>query len=234
MSEKASPRRPAPPRVAPASGAGGGHDTMSGPARTVLHVGCGPRGGGRLHAVFEDSSVWHELRLDLDPAVSPDIVASIADMRAVVRSGSVDAVWSSHNIEHLAAHEVLPALREFRRVIRADGFVLIRCPDLQAVLRAALDIGLDATAYQSPAGPITPLDMIYGHGASVAAGNRFMAHHTGFTDERLGRLLVEAGFARVHTRSMARFDLWALALADEAAAEFHLPALSRAGLDFSA
>ena len=43
---------------------------------------------------------------------------------------SVDAVFSSHNIEHLYPHEVPLALKEFMRVLKPDGFVLMTCPDL--------------------------------------------------------------------------------------------------------
>jgi hypothetical protein len=53
--------------------------------------------------------------------------------------------------------------------------------------------------------------MLFGHSALLAAGNRHIAHKTGFTAARLGRLLIDAAFATVVTRTL-RFDLWALAL----------------------
>ncbi|MDO8705893.1 MAG: methyltransferase domain-containing protein [Sulfuricaulis sp.] len=56
----------------------------------------------------------------------------MTDMSAVA-TGSVDAVYSSHNIEHLYPHEVPVALAEFRRVLRGDGLLVIACPDLQSV-----------------------------------------------------------------------------------------------------
>ena len=74
-------------------------------ARRVLHVGCGPSDPAKLPAAFFPAGEWQELRLDIDPGVAPDIVASITDM-AVVATGSVQAIWSAHNLEHLAAHEV--------------------------------------------------------------------------------------------------------------------------------
>lgn len=69
---------------------------------------------------------------------------------------------------------------------------------------------LEDTAYVSPAGPIAPLDIIYGHRASIARGNRFMAHRTGFTAKTLGNALVHAGFAQARV-SRSGFDLWVLA-----------------------
>jgi hypothetical protein len=60
-------------------------------------------------------------------------------------------------------------------------------------------------------GPITPLDMIFGHTASLARGNQYMAHRTGFTARTLQQLLVEAGFVDVTLRRGGSFDLWATA-----------------------
>jgi SAM-dependent methyltransferase len=186
--------------------------------RRVLNAGAGPRSQNSLHAVFK-SERWREVRLDVNPATAPDVVASIANMRSFFSSASFDAVWSSHSLEHLHTHEVPSALAEVRHVLKPDGFALISCPDLEAVAAALIDNGPDHVAYVSAMGPITPLDMLFGHSASLAAGNRHMAHKTAFTAARLGRLLLDAGFVTVLTRTL-RFDLWALALmeqADEAA-----------------
>ncbi len=199
--------------------------------RSVLHIGSGPRGIHRLHPIFQAG--WREVRLDLDPSVEPDIVCSTADMRAHVASETFDAVWSSHNIEHLYDHEVPRAFAEIVRVLKPDGFFLVRCPDLETVLEAALRDGLESTAYVSPAGPITPLDMLFGHRASVARGNAFMAHRTGFTDIRLGRLLLEAGFAHVSTKRASGFDLWAAAMMPQANVQECLTTLAMTGLSFT-
>jgi SAM-dependent methyltransferase len=203
-------------------------------AKRLLHVGCGPKSPHRLHAVFRDERVWDEVRLDLDPKVVPDIICSTVDMRRLVASSSFDAVWSSHNLEHLFDHEVPLALSEFRRVLKPGGYLLLRCPDLLAIVSTIARSGLEQPAYISPAGPIAPLDMLFGHRPSIAQGNRFMAHHTGFSDARLGRLLLEAGFAEVMTKSASNYDLWAVAFAAAGTAQATLADLAAAGLDFNA
>ena len=76
---------------------------MISPLKTVLNVGCGPQ--GRPHGFAGLAQGWTALRLDIDPAVEPDVVGTMTDMSAVA-TGSVDAVVSSHNIEHLYPHEV--------------------------------------------------------------------------------------------------------------------------------
>jgi SAM-dependent methyltransferase len=179
-------------------------------ARTVLHVGCGPRGSAQLPAVFHGSG-WREIRVDIDPGVGPDVVASMTDM-APVASGSVDAVYSCHNLEHLYAHEVDIALREFRRVLRDSGFAVILVPDLQAAARLIVEDKLDQPAYISPAGPITPLDMLYGYRPMVASGNPFMTHKTGFSQRTLAEALIRAGFGQATvSREQLAFNLWAVA-----------------------
>ena len=178
--------------------------------RTVLHVGCGMADPRKLPATFFTPGAWREVRLDIDPGVAPDIVATITDM-AEIDSGSVDAVWSAHNLEHLFAHEVPLALAEFRRVLRPNGFALVTVPDLQRAAELVAQDGLDLPAYVSPAGPIAPLDMLFGHGAAIAAGNHFMAHRTGFTARTLEAALQRAGFSIVRVVRDESFDLWATA-----------------------
>ena len=177
--------------------------------RRVLNTGSGPIENKRLHVGFNRAN-FEEVRLDIDAWVKPDLVGSIEDMRDIIPDASFDAVWSSHSLEHLYAHQVLPALREFWRILKPDGFAMITCPDLEAVAELLLAKGLDTPAYKSPAGPIAVIDMIFGHRASVAAGNKFMAHHTGFTAESLGALALAAGFAEAHIGRGPVFDLWAI------------------------
>ena len=177
------------------------------PSKTVLNVGCGYPLRQKLHRHFHGPE-WREIRLDLDPAVQPDIVCSITDISPVAADW-VDAVWSSHNLEHLQRHEVPLALAEFLRVLKPHGLLLVTLPDLQQVARLVAEDRLEESAYVSQSGPITPLDMIFGHTASLARGNQFMAHRTGFTARSLHKLLSEAGFVEVTLRQGASFDLWA-------------------------
>lgn len=181
--------------------------------KRVLNAGSGPRSPRQLHPVF-DSIQWNETRIDIDPLARPDVIGTFTDLGVSFPPASFNAVWSSHSLEHLHRHEVPRALAEFRRVLKPDGFVLIRCPDLETVASLIVDHGPDYVAYISPVGPITVLDMIYGHTASIAQGKTFMSHHTGFTCSSLGAVLLEAGFGTVLAKR-DNFDLWGLALMDE-------------------
>ena len=110
-----------------------------------LHVGCGPKDGNSTPFANQN---WHEVRLDIDLEVQPDVVGTMTDMK-VVDDASMDAVFSSHNIEHLYPHEVPLALAEFHRVLKPDGFILLTCPDLRSVCALVADNKLTDVAYES-------------------------------------------------------------------------------------
>ncbi len=156
----------------------------------VANVGCGPLGGRPIPDFFND---WQEVRIDVDPIVAPDILGDLTDL-SEVPNDSIDAVWASHCIEHLYIHEVPTALAEFRRVLRSDGFACILVPDLQSLGAYLSSDRVDDPAYNSPSGPITPHDMLYGYGRAIADGRTSMAHRCGFTPKMLMKLFKEAGF----------------------------------------
>ena len=179
------------------------------PQRLLLHVGCGVENKDRVPAYFHGAS-WREIRLDIDPQVKPDIIGSTTDLGAVA-DGSMDAIWSSHNLEHLNSFEVPQALAELKRVLKPQGFLLISLPDLRAIARYIASDRLLEPLYHSAVGPIRPLDVLFGHQPSLARGNHFMAHRTGFTATTLGQSLIDAGFHEVRVHEGQRWDLWAIA-----------------------
>jgi ubiquinone/menaquinone biosynthesis C-methylase UbiE len=125
-----------------------------------------------------------------------------------VPSGSVDAVWTSHTLEHLHPYDVPLALAEFCRVLVPGGLAFMCMPDLQ---RAAEHIAAGQTLeplYDTLAGPVTALDLIFGHHA-LTSGNPFNQHRTGFTAQTLSVALLRAGFHRVKVERLS-FDLYAL------------------------
>lgn len=179
--------------------------------KQFLHVGCGPKQKEHTTQGF-NTAEWTEIRLDIDQSVGPDIIGTMTDMSAIADE-SMDAIFSSHNIEHLYPHEVPIALKEFIRVLRPEGFLVVTCPDLQSVCTLIANDKLLEPAYTSPAGPIAPLDILYGHRPAMAKGNLFMAHRCGFTARTLAGTLQAMGFQTVagKRREHPAYDLWALA-----------------------
>ena len=177
--------------------------------KRFLNVGCGSAGPERLPECFQQPE-WQQIRLDINPAVQPDIIANLTDLSAV-ETNSMEAVYSSHNIEHLYLHETVIALKEMHRVIRPGGFLLITLPDLQQVAQLVAQGKLSEEIYRSPVGPITPLDMLYGHQASVAEGNTYMAHKSGFDKHSLSAALLNAGFNEARVTADTHYNLWGYA-----------------------
>jgi SAM-dependent methyltransferase len=160
-------------------------------AQTVLHVGCGNEPLPAWLSHFE------EVRLDIDPDCQPAILAPMTDMGSI---GPFDAVYCSHALEHLYPHDVPVALAEFRRVLKPGGAVVVFVPDLEDI-KATEDV-----VYQSPCGPITGLDMIYGKN-SYLKDSPFMAHHTGFVSSTLKTALETAGLSGVTVHRVPEFNL---------------------------
>lgn len=178
------------------------------PTRKVLHVGCGNSGRENTHHSFHGPE-WEHIRCDIDPTVNPDVVDDMRHL-ASVPSESVDAVFSSHNLEHLHYNDVFDALTSFLRVLKDRGRLVVVVPDFElACEQVVRGEGLH-TLYNSAAGPITPLDMIFGMRA-MTHGNPYMQHRTGFTDKWLRNVLVDQGFAAVEVVTTEGYDIWAFA-----------------------
>lgn len=190
--------------------------------RVVANVGCGPVNSRSLPSAFHG---WRQLRVDLDESVQPDVVADLTDL-SPIPDGSVDALWASHCLEHLYIHQVPSALREFLRVLRPDGFACIIVPDLQTIAQYVASDKLHEPLYQSAAGPITPHDVLFGHGAAIAAGRTPMAHRCGFTPSMMLQNFQQVPFGEVLLRRLpASLELMAVARRSPSSSEAERNAL---------
>ena len=173
--------------------------------KTLLHVGCGPENIADIKGF--DNSDWEEIRFDIDEDVNPDIVGTLTDMKSV-DTASVDAIYSAYNIDHIYPHEVPIALGEFYRVLKDDGLVVIKCPDIQRVCEEIVQDKLLETLYESPIGPVSAIDIMYGNRREISEGNYYMEKKVGFTYSVLNGAFAEAGFkARYGGRSERGWEL---------------------------
>jgi len=159
--------------------------------KTLLNVGCGMSNISQLKGFNNDN--WKEIRLDINNAVKPDVVGTLTDM-SLIETASVDAVYSSYNLDHIYAHEVPIALKEFYRVLNEDGIAVVKCPDIQTVCELIAQDKLLEFLYESDIGPVYPIDVIYGNRIQIQMGNEYMAKKVGFTYSALNASLAEAGF----------------------------------------
>jgi hypothetical protein len=75
-----------------------------------------------------------------------------------------------------------------------------------------VDDKLHEPLYVSPEGPISPIDIIYGHREAIQKGNEYMAHKCGFTYSNLDNSFSDAGFEiRYGGRRKEQWDLFLVA-----------------------
>jgi hypothetical protein len=160
--------------------------------RKVLNVG----GNNKSIPLPSQYEGWDHVLLDIDPKGCPDVVCDARELTSLGKS-LYDSVYCSHNLEHYYHHDAKKVLAGFIHVLKEDGFVFIRVPDMNLVMHIVVENGLDIddVLYQSPAGPIMVRDVIYGWGTQIErSGCDFFAHKTGFTEKSLTKVLNEAGF----------------------------------------
>ena len=157
--------------------------------------------GGNSHEIPLPAHFEHWLRdlLDIDPASNAELVCDAREMTRLAPA-TYDAIYCSHNLEHYLHHDARRVLTGFLHVLKDDGFADIRVPDVALVMRhcVELDLDLDDTLFDSPAGPIMVRDVLWGFGRQMErSGTDYYAHKTGFSRVSLTRFLEAAGFTEV-------------------------------------
>ncbi len=138
--------------------------------------------------------------LDIDPKGNPDVICDARQL-TTLKASEYDAIYCSHNLEHYHHHDAIKVLQGFLHVIKEDGFVHIRVPDMKELMTTVVEKNLDIDdfLYQSPSGPIMVRDVIYGWVVQIQqSGQDYYAHKTGFTPLSLRKILHQVGFSHVY------------------------------------
>lgn len=180
--------------------------------KKILNVG----GNSKAIPLPPQYAGFEHILLDIDPKGSPDIVCDAREL-ATLEANQFDAVYCSHNLEHYYQHDVPRVLAGFLHVLKDGGVAHIRVPDIGEVMRVTIERGLDIedVLYQSPAGPIKVVDVLYGYSVEIEqSGHDFYAHKTGFTQKSLLGTLLSANFSRIYS-VVGNFEINALAFKGE-------------------
>jgi predicted SAM-dependent methyltransferase len=197
----------------------GSHSDKEGSVCRVLNVG----GGSKLTGIPEYFEGWQHDLLDIDPRGEPDIVCDAREL-TLLPAARYDAVYCSHNLEHYYRHDGHKVLRGFLHVLNDTGFAEVRVPDIAKVLAVLHQqrLDLDDLLYESPAGPISAHDVVYGLQTEIeSSGQDFYAHKTGFTPKSLSKMLLESGFQKVFVAADSFLAIHALAFKAEPTGEQH-------------
>ncbi len=173
--------------------------------KTLLHVGSGTATRKDVYISDFQGIEWNHVRVDIDPDVNPDTVDDIRTL-SKFRDDSIDGIFSSHNLEHLHDYDAAIALTTFLRVLKPDGICVVCVPDFELACKLASEGKDRDTLYESPAGPICPLDMIYGF-RPYTVNNTYQKHLTGFTVKSLTQKMETAGFKHCNVFKGHCFDI---------------------------
>ena len=185
--------------------------------KKVLNVG----GNSKAIALPPQYTGWDHVLLDIDPTGNPDVVCDARELNTLPAS-QYDSVYCSHNLEHYHHHHARKVLEGFIHVLKADGFVFIRVPDMGAVMQTVVEknLDIDDVLYQSAAGPILVRDVMYGWGKQIEeSGCDFFAHKTGFTQKSLISILQTAGFPYIFTGKKGPLELFAFTFKNQPSEE---------------
>ena len=159
--------------------------------KIVVNMGCGDNG---IQEGVMPEGDWREFGVDLQECYNPDFLGSMTDLPESW-SEWADAVYASHALEHLTHWEVGVALKEWWRVLKWGGIIIILVPNLKAAAKLIYEKGPQAIAYLVNGHPVNALDMVYGH--RINERQPGSAHRTGFTKKSLGQELEGSGFRQV-------------------------------------
>ena len=177
-----------------------------------LHVGCGLKRKDTTTPVF-NTDEWEEFTIDIDPSCKTDFIGSMTDLN-MIEDETFDAIYSSHNIEHLYIHEAIVAVQEFYRVLKKTGYVMIICPDLITTCEEIIKKGPYTPLYYTKNfktgelkkdSYVSGIDILYGWRPALQNGNYFMAHKSGYDEKALISLFTQNNFKNVWSVTRKKF-----------------------------
>ncbi len=126
---------------------------------------------------------WYEPEdkewIRIDPYIDdPQVIKAFAD-KLPYEDSSVDLIFSSHTLEHIGKFKIVDTLKEWHRVLKPGGKLVVRVPDLAWCCNWWLN---HQTADWD-------LDLIFGNQSREGE-----EHKTGFNREIMIDYLKEAGF----------------------------------------
>jgi predicted SAM-dependent methyltransferase len=157
------------------------------------------------------------LNIDGDRHRKPDVVCDVAALS--LPDAEFGLVRASHILEHFTLGEAPAALAEWRRVLKAGGYLVVCCPDIRLSWRALL-----GRRYFNPAAKRYRRDVHDVWVDGLFANDTLPAyrHKTVFTEARLRALLIAAGFRIVGRQAYEVEEPATLGILHDACSEYSI------------
>lgn len=149
-----------------------------------INIGCGHR-----PFASEDSFRWINVDLDIRDPSGYEYRQGDAT-KLPLDDGLADEVFSCHVIEHFWPWEVADVVKEWRRVLKPGGRIVVECPNLVKCMQLLVQ----AEATDNPKALVMAMNGLYGDRSQKELP---MKHKWGYTPKMLAALLMECGFADV-------------------------------------
>lgn len=156
-----------------------------------LNLGCG------------DKHLPGYVNVDVAPTRAgkrPDVVCDVRQLKAFADS-TVDEVLAVHVVEHFWRWEIVEILREWKRVLKPGGRMVLECPNLLTACEELLKDPLNAS--QPGRNGQRTMWVFYG---DPGWRDPLMCHHWNYTPASLKEVMEEAGFTNVR-QEPAQFKL---------------------------
>jgi SAM-dependent methyltransferase len=205
----------------------GALEALENPSATEAHVREGQRRIARSHSPFECGRRWaralgddteRALRLNLGcgdkilpgyvnvdvvearAGMKPDVICDLHDL-APFADATADEILSVHVVEHFWRWEVRDVMREWARVLKPGGRMVIECPNILSACRTFLE-NPGQFSREDQNGQRT-MWVFYG---DPKWKDPLMIHRWGYTPDSLKELLAEVGLSDVR-QEPAQFKL---------------------------
>ncbi|PXW91875.1 methyltransferase family protein [Sphaerotilus hippei] len=168
--------------------------------REVAHRPRHPTGGStessavRLNLGCGDKIISGYVNVDIVESRSgkkPDVLCDLRRLHPFA-DGAVDEVMAIHVVEHFWRWEVADILREWFRVLKPGGLMVLECPNLLSACQALLDNPVEG-ARADQAGQRS-MWVFYG---DPAWQDPLMIHRWGYTPHSLSVLMAEIGLVHI-------------------------------------
>jgi len=156
-----------------------------------LNLGCG------------DKILAGYVNVDVAPTRAgraPDVICDLHRLQSF-RDGQADEILAVHVVEHFWRWEVVDVLREWTRVLKPGGRMILECPNLAAACENFL-ADPDGRCGPGPEGQRS-MWVFYG---DPAWRDPLMVHRWGYTPKSLAGVMQEAGLTRLR-QEPAQFKL---------------------------